>query len=213
MKKIRIAIQRNGRLTNGSIECLRALGLRFGVDTKRLICACSNYNAEIVLLRDDDIPEFIAAGLVDFGIVGRNIILESGQKFQLIDSLGFGRCSLVLAAPGSAGINKLSDFNGQTIATSYPRILGEYLKKKDIQARIVVMSGSVEAAPALGLSDAVCDITETGSSLRANNLRVIDTVLSSEAVLIGGQPSLLKKVNLLNLCELLTVEKLASQVY
>lgn len=170
----KIAIQKKGRLTEGSLKYLASKGV--GVSSEGLRASCGDF--EVLFLRQKDIPTVVEQGVVDFGIVGENIICEKKYKVDVLERLGFGKCSLVIAAPS------VSDLNGERIATSFPNMLKEFLKKKGTNAAVIEIQGSVEAAPAMGLSDAVCDLVQTGNTLKENNLIPIETVMESEAVLI-----------------------------
>lgn len=183
MDNLKIAIQKNGRLTNPSQEFLQSKGLNF-IDSKNLAVACRNFPAEIIKIRDDDIPKFVAESLVDFGIVGLNVLEESGFKARVLKRLGFCQCSLKIAVPRNSGIIAISDLQGKRIATSYPNILKTYLFANQIQAQIITVKGSVEIAPYLQAADAVCDLVETGSTLKQFDLIPIIMVMESEAVLI-----------------------------
>jgi ATP phosphoribosyltransferase len=186
MDNLKIAIQRKGRLAGPSERFLRSKGLEFNQDSNRLTVVCQNFPATVVKVRDDDIPKYVSESLVDFGIVGLNVLEESGFKARVLKRLGFCKCSLKIAAPKNSGISKISDLERKRIATSYPKILRGFLSVNNIKAEIVTVSGSVEVAPYLQAADAVCDLVETGSTLKQFNLIPIATVMKSEAVLIEG---------------------------
>lgn len=185
MKNLKIAIQKSGRLNEKSVQLLKNCGLSFENYKSSLITKVNNFNLEILFLRDDDIPGYVAQGIADLGIVGENVIDESRAKVSYLQRLGFGRCMLKLAVPTSSDITELKDLEGKSIATSYPVILQEFLDEYKISASIQQISGSVEIAPGLGLSDAICDIVSTGTTLKNNGLKPFDDVRSSEAILIG----------------------------
>ncbi len=183
--KIKIAIQKEGKLKNGSLEFLKSLGFKFKRENERIfIVPCSNFPAEILFIRHSDIPQYVQYGAADFGIIGENLLYENDFKVRVIKRLGFGKCRLVLAAPKSSGIEKISEFEGERIATSYPNSLRKFLKEQKINSVIIELRGTVEIAPAVGLADAICDLMQTGRTLRENNLKPIFTILESEAILI-----------------------------
>ncbi|MBC7417108.1 MAG: ATP phosphoribosyltransferase [Pedobacter sp.] len=161
MKTLKIAIQKSGRLNEKSVE--------------------------ILFLRDDDIPEYVQDGIADLGIVGENVIEETGAQITFLQKVAFGRCNLKIAVQNNSEFKTVEDLAGKTIATSYPIILGKYLKEKNIEANVRTISGSVEIGPGLGLSDAIFDIVSTGGTLKSNGLKSFVDVMSSEAVLIGSK--------------------------
>jgi ATP phosphoribosyltransferase len=185
VKTLKIAIQKSGRLNEKSVELLKNCGLNFENYKSSLISPVSNFPLEILFLRDDDIPEYVQDGIADLGIVGENVIQETEVGVSYLQRLGFGRCSLKIAVPNSYDIEDISEMNGKSIATTYPVILGKFLKEKGITADIRTISGSVEISPGLGLSDAICDLVSTGGTLKSNGLKPFADVMSSEAVLIG----------------------------
>jgi len=185
VKTLKIAIQKSGRLNEKSVELLKNCGLSFENYKSSLISPVSNFPLEILFLRDDDIPEYVQDGIADLGIVGENVIEETEVKVSYLQRLGFGKCSLKIAVPNTNEIQTLAELNGKSIATTYPVILGKFLKEKGIQSDIRTISGSVEISPGLGLSDAICDLVSTGGTLKSNGLKPFADVMSSEAVLIG----------------------------
>ena len=189
MKTLKIAIQKSGRLNEKSVELLEHCGLSFENYKSSLISPVSNFPLEILFLRDDDIPEYVQDGIADLGIVGENVINETEVEVSYLQKLGFGKCSLKIAVPNNNTIQQLIHLNGKAIATTYPVILGKFLKKNNIQADIRTISGSVEISPGLGLSDAICDLVSTGGTLKSNGLIAFADVMSSEAVLIGTKGS------------------------
>ncbi|NCD69989.1 ATP phosphoribosyltransferase [Mucilaginibacter agri] len=185
MKTLKIAIQKSGRLNEKSVELLKNCGLNFENYKSSLISPVSNFPLEILFLRDDDIPEYVQDGIADLGIVGENVIQETEVKVNYLQRLGFGKCSLKIAISNNSDITDLQHLNGKSIATTYPAILGKFLKENKIQSEIRNISGSVEIAPGLGLADAICDLVSTGGTLKSNGLKPFADVMSSEAVLIG----------------------------
>ncbi len=184
-KKLRIAIQRSGRLSGDSITLLKNCGINFGNGLGKLRSTATNFPLEIFFLRDDDIPNYVEDSVADIGIVGQNVSVEKDCKVDTIEELGFGKCRLSLALSKSVEYKGISEFNGKRIATSYPKILGDFLKERNIEAELHTISGSVEIAPSIGLADAVCDLVSSGSTLFSNGLKEVETVLESEAVLIA----------------------------
>ena len=187
MKTLKIAIQKSGRLNEKSVELLKNCGLNFENYKSSLISPVSNFPLEILFLRDDDIPEYVQDGIADLGIVGENVIEETEVEVSYLQRLGFGKCSLKIAVPNNNSIQSLADLGGKAIATTYPVILGKFLKKENIQADIRTISGSVEISPGLGLSDAICDLVSTGGTLKSNGLVPFADVMSSEAILISSK--------------------------
>ena len=187
MKTLKIAIQKSGRLNEKSVELLKNCGLSFDNYKSSLISPVSNFPLEILFLRDDDIPEYVQDGIADLGIVGENMIQETEVDVNYLQRLGFGKCTLKIAIPNNSDVKTLADLGGKAIATSYPAILGKFLKENNIQSDIRTISGSVEISPGLGLSDAIFDIVSTGGTLKANGLKPFADVMSSEAILIGNK--------------------------
>lgn len=198
MEKLKIAIQKSGRLSEDSIALLKQCGMSFSGAGNKLIAAVSNFPMEILFLRDDDIPQYVQDGVADIGIVGENILLETNKKVNTTESLGFGKCRLALAVPRGEEYENISYFNGKKIATSYPRILKSYLDQNKIAATIEEISGSVEIAPGIGLANGVFDIVSSGSTLLMNGLKEVESVLQSQAVLISNKDLDTVKQNLLN---------------
>ncbi|MDX3915024.1 MULTISPECIES: ATP phosphoribosyltransferase [Olivibacter] len=185
MSSLKIAIQKSGRLNEKSVELLKNCGLTFENYKSSLISSVSNFPLEILFLRDDDIPEYVQDGIADLGIVGENVISETGVNVHFLQRLGFGKCTLKIAIPNESELVQINDLEGRAIATSYPNILKKYLSDNQINATIRTISGSVEISPGLGLSDAICDIVSTGGTLKSNGLKPFADVMSSEAILIG----------------------------
>jgi len=189
VKTLKIAIQKSGRLNEKSVELLKNCGLNFENYKSSLISPVSNFPLEILFLRDDDIPEYVQDGIADMGIVGENVIQETEVEVSYLQRLGFGRCSLKVAIPNTEHYKDLSELHGKSIATTYPVILGKFLRSKGIESEIRTISGSVEISPGLGLADAICDLVSTGGTLKSNGLKPFADVMSSEAVLIGRKGS------------------------
>ncbi|HUS16516.1 MAG TPA: ATP phosphoribosyltransferase [Chloroflexia bacterium] len=187
---LKIAIQRNGRLTDETLGLLHSVGLSFESYGQRLFSGCRNFPLALLYGRDDDIPEYVASGTVDLGVVGQNLIYEEGVDVAELLPLGFGYCKLVLAVPKDAAIRSAEDLAGARIATSYPRSAARYFAERGVTVEVVTLSGSVEVAPALGLADAVVELTATGSTLLLHDLHTVDSILESEAVLIAHPASL-----------------------
>lgn len=187
---LRIAVQSKGRLYDETMELLGEAGIKLTAVKRTLLVPSRNFPVELLFLRDDDIPESVARGTADIGIVGLNEVLEKKQNVEIIKNLGFSKCRLALAIPKKNQYDGVEWFNGKKIATSYPHILEDFLKKNNISADIHVISGSVEIAPGIGLADAIFDIVSSGSTLVSNNLVEVENVLSSEAVLIGNPKKL-----------------------
>ncbi len=183
--KLKIALQRSGKLAEGSKELLRKCGIGFSNGGDKLRAEASDFPLEIFFLRDDDIPDYVADGVADIGIVGENIVAEDTKDVETLEKLGFGKCRLSIAVPKAFDYNGVADFAGKRIATSYPGVLGRYLADRGVSADIHEISGSVEIAPSIGLADAVCDLVSSGSTLFSNGLREVETVMTSEAVLIA----------------------------
>jgi len=182
--KIKLAIQKGGRLSEKSLELLAQCGIKVSNGGK-LRAEASNFPLEVLYLRDDDIPQYVADGVADLGIAGENVVIEKQKPVDVVDQLGFARCRLSLAVPRETDYTGLTWFAGKKIATTYPNIVRSFLKEKNINAEIEEISGSVEIAPGIGLAEGICDIVSTGSTLLANGLKEVETVMTSEAQLIG----------------------------
>lgn len=183
---LRIAIQSKGRLYDDTISLLRESDIKIPTSKRTLLVQASNFPLEVLYLRDDDIPQSVASGVADIGIVGENEFVERGEDAQIISRLGFSKCRLSLAIPKETNYIGLQWFNGKKIATSYPNILRNYMNKNGIKADIHVITGSVEISPGIGLADGIFDIVSSGSTLVSNNLKEVETVMESEALLIGN---------------------------
>ena len=195
-ERIRIAVQKSGRLSDRSLDLLKECGIHFSNGKNKLKSVASNFPAELLFLRDDDIPGYVEDGVADLGIVGENEVAEKDKDVQEIKKLGFSKCRLSLAIPRDTEYPGISFFAESSIATSYPKILGDFLDAHQITAQIHEISGSVEIAPSIGLADAVCDIVSTGSTLLSNGLREVETIFRSEAVLIGNKQATAPKKEL-----------------
>jgi ATP phosphoribosyltransferase len=182
---LRIAIQKSGRLQEGSIELLKESGLSIS-NGHQLKTIARNFPVEILFLRDDDIPQYVEDKVADIGIVGENIYAEKQKKNQLVKRLDFAKCRLSIAIPRADAYSGIEFLQGKNIATSYPNIVKNFLASKKIQAGIHEISGSVEIAPGIGLADAICDIVSTGSTLLSNGLKEVEVVMQSEAVIIAS---------------------------
>jgi ATP phosphoribosyltransferase len=195
---IRLAIQKSGRLSDDSLTLIRECGISFLNSSLKLITEATNFPLEILFLRDDDIPGYVADGVADLGIVGENVLVEENLQHLAVEKLGFSKCRLSLAVPKAAEYTKLSDLQDKNIATSYPNLLQSYLSTQGVTANIHKISGSVEIAPSIGLADAICDIVSSGSTLISNGLREVERVFKSEAVLIANQQLSEEKKDLLS---------------
>jgi ATP phosphoribosyltransferase len=182
---LKIAIQKVGRLSEPSIDLLKKCDIRFDDGFGKLRSVAQNFPLEIFSLRDNDIARYVEDGVADIGIVGENILAEANCEIETVEKLGFGKCRLSIAVPKSADYESVDDLSGKRIATSYPNVLGDFLKQSAVDAEIHTISGSVEIAPSIGLADAVCDLVGSGSTLFSNGLREVENVMESEAVLIS----------------------------
>ena len=184
---LRLAVQSKGRLFEDTMELLKEAGIKLSSAKRTLLIPSRNFPIEVLFLRDDDIPEAVATGVADVGIVGMNEYTEKDKGADIIDNLGFSKCRLSLAIPKLHDYEDLSWFNGKKIATSYPVILKKFLDQNKIKADIHVITGSVEIAPSIGLADGIFDIVSSGSTLISNRLKEVEVVMESEAVLIAGK--------------------------
>lgn len=183
-KKLTIAVQKSGRLLDDSLQLLRECGLRIDAGNGALKSQASNFPLEILFLRNSDIPQYIADGIVDIGIVGENLLIEKGGGLETLLQLNFSKCKVSLAVPKSSDIKSIEDFEGKRIATSYPNILRKYLDENKVKSEIHTISGSVEIAPNIGLADGICDIVSSGNTLFMNGLKELEVILYSQAVLV-----------------------------
>lgn len=183
---LRIAVQSKGRLFDDTMNLLSEADIKVSASKRTLLVQSTNFHIEVLYLRDDDIPQSVASGVADIGIVGENEFVERGENAQIIDRLGFSKCRLSLAIPKKIDYTGLKWFDGKKIATSYPNILRNFMKKNGINADIHVITGSVEISPGIGLADGIFDIVSSGSTLISNNLAEVEVVMKSEALLIGN---------------------------
>ena len=184
---LRIAVQSKGRLYEDTISLFQEAGIKISSSKRTLLVQSPNFPIEILFLRDDDIPQTVANGVADLGVVGENEFLERDEDALIIKRLGFSKCRLSLAIPKSETYNGIEWFNGKKIATSYPGILSKFMKDKGVDVDMHVITGSVEIAPGIGLADGICDIVSSGSTLVSNNLKEVEVVIKSEALLIGNK--------------------------
>ncbi|HSN60691.1 MAG TPA: ATP phosphoribosyltransferase [Ferruginibacter sp.] len=184
---LKIAIQKSGRLYEESVKLLKECGIQLNNGNKQLKTVAENFPLEVYFLRDDDIPQYVYDSVADIGIVGENVLLEKNKEIDLIYKLGFGKCRLSIAVPKAMKYESLKDIDGLKIATTYSFLTQDFLKKNGVNAEIHEISGSVEIAPGIGLADAICDLVSSGSTLFTNNLKEVEVILRSEAVLIGDK--------------------------
>ncbi len=184
---LRIAVQSKGRLYEDTMALLAEAGIKVSSSKRTLLVQSSNFPVEVLYLRDDDIPQSVAGGVADLGIVGENEFVERAEDAVVVRRLGFSKCRLSLAIPKAIDYPGLTWFEGKKIATSYPNILGNFMKEHGVNTDIHVITGSVEIAPGIGLADGIFDIVSSGSTLVSNNLREVETVMKSEALLIGSK--------------------------
>lgn len=182
---MKVALQKSGRLSEKSLALLSECDIHLAMGKRKLISSSVDFPLEVLFLRDDDIPQYVADGVADIGIVGENEVLEKDKNVELIKRLGFAKCRMSLAIPRNEEYSGVEWFNGKHIATSYPHILSKYLKENSITAHIEELSGSVEIAPGIGLAQAIFDIVSSGSTLVSNRLKEVEEVCKSEAVIVG----------------------------
>lgn len=195
---LRIAVQAKGRLYEETMSFLAESDIKLSATKRTLLVQSSNFPIEVLFLRDDDIPQTVAAGIADIGIVGENEYAEKNEDAEIVRRLGFSRCRLSLAMPKDIEYPGLQWFEGKTIATSYPAILSRFLKEKGVSAKIHVITGSVEVSPGIGLADAIFDIVSSGSTLVSNRLKEVEVVMESEALLIGNKNMSAEKKEILD---------------
>jgi ATP phosphoribosyltransferase len=183
MKKLKIAVQKSGRLHDESLALLKDCGIYIDNGRDQLKASATNFPLEIYYLRNGDISQYLKDGVVDCAIIGENLLVEKGEEISIASRLGFSKCRVSLAVPKTFKYNSIEDFKGKRIATSYPETTRNYLKEKGIEAELHIINGSVEIAPNIGLADAICDIVSSGSTLFKNNLKEVEVILKSEAVL------------------------------
>ena len=187
MNKLKIAIQKSGRLYDDSVKLLKDCGIDLKNGVNKLKAECDNFPMEIYFLRDDDIPQYVEDAVADIGIVGENVLQEKNKKVEIVEQLGFGKCRLSVAVGRSETYEGVSYLNGKKIATTYPTLVQQFLEKNNVKAEIHEISGSVEIAPGIGLADAIVDLVSSGSTLFMNGLKEVETVLKSQAVLIRNE--------------------------
>lgn len=198
---LRIAVQKSGRLTDKTLNLLEGIGLKFDDYKRSLLVKCLNFDVELLLIRDDDIPEYVQDGICDLGFVGANVVEEDQVDVEILRGLNYGVCRLSLAVPKDSTIKKPEDFAGKKIATSYPGITKRFFEKKGVNVKVITLSGSVEIAPRLEIADAICDLVSTGNTLKANGLEEIINIFDSETQLIKtnkplseGKQQLIEKI-------------------
>jgi len=184
-ENIRLAIQKSGRLSEGSMKLIKSCGISLSNGISKLKANATNFPLEVLFLRDDDIPGYVQDGVADIGIVGQNVVVEKGKNVTEIYQLGFSKCRLSIAVDKSVAYQGIHDLEGKSIATSYPKILGDFLTKNGVSAEIHEISGSVEVAPSIGLAEAICDIVSSGSTLFTNGLKEVTPIFHSQAVMIA----------------------------
>ena len=198
MSKLKIAIQKSGRLNEDSLKILKDCGISIDNGKDQLKAAARNFPLEVLYLRNGDIPQYLKDGVVDVAIIGENVLIEKGKDLEVIEKLGFSKCRVSIAIPKNSNYNELEDLQGKRIATSYPNTINQFLSEKGIEADLHVISGSVEIAPNIGLADAICDIVSSGSTLFKNNLKEVEVLLKSEAVLTIAPDLSMEKKELLS---------------
>ncbi|WP_299109860.1 ATP phosphoribosyltransferase [uncultured Winogradskyella sp.] len=183
MNKLKIAVQKSGRLNEDSMKILKEIGISIDNGKDQLKASARNFPLEVFYLRNGDIPQYLKDGVVDAAIIGENVLIEKGNELTIVERLGFSKCKVSIAVPKSSKAKSLKDLEGKRIATSYPNTVNQFLDKAGIQANLHIINGSVEIAPNIGLADGICDIVSSGSTLFKNGLKEIETLLTSEAVL------------------------------
>ena len=184
MSKLRLAVQKSGRLNEDSLQLLKAIGISIDNGKDQLKASARNFPLEVFFLRNGDIPQYLRDGVVDIAIIGENLIIEKGNNIEVVEKLGFSKCRVSIAVPKTSNAKCLADLAGKKIATSYPKTVEKFLEKAGVDANLHIINGSVEIAPNIGLADAICDIVSSGSTLFKNNLKEIEVLLKSEAVLV-----------------------------
>jgi ATP phosphoribosyltransferase len=198
MSKLKIAVQKSGRLSEKSLELLKKSGIRLQNGARVLKASASNFPMEVLFLRDDDIPQYVEQGIADIGILGQNEVWEKQKDVNELKTLGFAGCRMSIAIPKDKEYTGITSFEGKRIATSYPNILSDYFQKAGVNVEIEEIGGSVEIAPGIGLADGIMDIVSTGSTLIMNGLKEVETIVKSEAVLISNKNLSSEKTELLN---------------
>lgn len=190
---LKLAMQKDGRLTDETFAFLKSAGLEFESYQRRLFSTCRNFPLEILYVRDDDIGDYVSSGSVDLGILGQNLLFEQRPKVKKLLNLRFGFCSLVVAVPKESKVDNIKELKNMKIATTYPKSAKIFFDKNKIQVEIVIINGSVEITPVLGIADAIVELTSTGSTLALNDLRILDKIFDSEAVFIANDKALMNK--------------------
>jgi len=183
MSKLKIAVQKSGRLNEDSMQILKDIGISINNGIDQLKAAAANFPVEVFYLRNGDIPQYLRDGVVDVAIIGENVLIEKGNDIDFVERLGFSKCKISIAVPKESKANSLKDLDGKRIATSYPETVQKYLNEYNIDAKLHIINGSVEIAPNIGLADGICDIVSSGSTLFKNGLKEIEVLFKSEAVL------------------------------
>lgn len=214
-KKLKIAIQKSGRLNEDSMKILKEAGIEINNSLNQLKADAFNFPLEVFFLRDDDIPQYVEDGIADIGIVGENVLLEKNKDIKIVDRLGFSKCRLSIAIPKNEKYKGVQDLQGKRIATSYPVIVSKFLKKNKVNAEIHEISGSVEIAPGIGLADAIVDLVSSGSTLFTNGLKEVEVILKSEAVLVSNKKLGKEQQNILDklIFRINTVKKAKNNKY
>ncbi len=198
MNKLKIAIQKSGRLNQDSLKLLKDCGISIDNGKDQLKAKARNFPMEVLYLRNGDIPQYLRDGVVDIAIIGENLLIEKGKDLPIIENLGFSKCKVSIAVPKNTTYNSIKDLNGLRIATSYPNTVNDFLEKNNIDAELHMINGSVEIAPNIGLADAIVDIVSSGSTLFKNNLKEVEQLLKSEAVLVTSPSLTSEKQEVLN---------------
>lgn len=198
MSKLKIAVQKAGRLHDDSMQILKEVGISIDNGKDQLKASARNFPLEVFYLRNSDIPQYLKDGVVDAAIIGENILIEKGKEITIVEKLGFSSCKVSVAVPKSFRYSGVQDLQGKQIATSYPNTVNEFLQKNNIKANLHIINGSVEIAPNIGLADAIVDIVSSGSTLFKNNLKEVEIILKSEAVLAASPIISEEKQNILN---------------
>ncbi|MEL0456368.1 ATP phosphoribosyltransferase [Flavobacteriaceae bacterium SZ-1-7] len=198
MSKLRIAVQKSGRLNEDSMQILKDIGINIDNGKDQLKASAKGFPVEVFYLRNGDIPQYLKDGVVDAAIIGENVLIEKGEGINVVEKLGFSSCRVCIAVPKSVKYNGVKDLEGKRIATSYPHTVQTYLDKNGVNANLHIINGSVEIAPNIGLADAICDIVSSGSTLFKNNLKEVETILKSEAVLAVSPVLTEDKLDILN---------------
>ncbi|MBU2929061.1 ATP phosphoribosyltransferase [Winogradskyella psychrotolerans] len=183
MSKLKIAVQKSGRLNEDSMKILKEIGISVDNGKDQLKASARNFPLEVFYLRNGDIPQYLRDGVVDAAIIGENVLIEKGNDLKIVERLGFSKCKVSIAVPKSSKAKSLKDLDGKRIATSYPNTVNQFLEKEGLKANLHIINGSVEIAPNIGLADAICDIVSSGSTLFKNGLKEVEVLLKSEAVL------------------------------